>query len=62
MPWNDVIKDVLNLIIQKVLIGLKWQEFVEPVVDFDPPGMKLANLLVNRLGEGTCGSAYMFSV
>jgi hypothetical protein len=29
-----------------VLIGLKWQEFVEPVVDFDPPGMKLANLSI----------------
>jgi hypothetical protein len=38
--------DVLNLIIRKVLIGLKWREFVEPVVDFHPPGAKLADLSV----------------
>ncbi len=44
--WNDVIMDVLNLIIQKVLIGLKWWEFVEPVVDFDPPGVKPTDLFV----------------
>jgi hypothetical protein len=43
---NDTVKDVLNLIIQKVLIGLKWQEFIEPVVNFDPSGAKLADLFV----------------
>jgi hypothetical protein len=44
--WNNVVEDVFNLIIWKVLIGLKWQEFVEPVVDFDPLGKKLTDLSV----------------
>jgi hypothetical protein len=44
--WNDVVKDVLNLIIWKLLIGLKWWEFIEPVIDFDPPGAKLTDLFV----------------
>jgi hypothetical protein len=49
------------LIIWKVLIGLKQWEFIEPVVNFDPPGHETC-WLVCRLSEGTRGYAYMFSV
>jgi hypothetical protein len=41
---NNGIKDVLGLFIQKVLVGLKWQEFIKIIVDFVPPGMKLTDL------------------
>jgi hypothetical protein len=41
---NNGIKDVLGLFIQKALVGSKWQEFVEIVVDFIPPGAKLTDL------------------
>jgi hypothetical protein len=40
--WNDTVENSLNLIIRKVLIGLKWRKFIKPLVDFDPPGMKLS--------------------
>jgi hypothetical protein len=44
MLQNNGIKDVLSLFIQKVLVGSKWWEFLEIVVDFVPPGVKLTDL------------------
>jgi hypothetical protein len=43
---NDTVKNFLNLFIRKVLIWLQWQEFVEPIIDFDPPGTKFSDLSV----------------
>jgi hypothetical protein len=42
--WNNGVKDVLGLFIHKALIGLKWWEFVKPVINFVPPGGKLTDL------------------
>jgi hypothetical protein len=51
MLWNNGIKDVIGLFIQKVLLGLKWQELLEIVVDFIPPGMKLTDLSFTQMQE-----------
>jgi hypothetical protein len=36
----NAVKDVFGLFIHKALVGLKWWEFIEIVVDFVPPGAK----------------------
>jgi hypothetical protein len=49
--WNNRIKNILGLLIHKELIGLKWREFVKPVIDFVPPGTKLADLSFTLVQE-----------
>jgi hypothetical protein len=43
---NDTVKDFFNLIIWKMLIGLKGQKIIKPIVDFLPPGAKFTDLFV----------------
>jgi hypothetical protein len=40
---NDIVEDFFGLILREMLIGFKWRELIEIIVEFDPPGAKLAN-------------------
>jgi hypothetical protein len=41
--WNDIVEDFCCLILREMLIGFKWRELIEIIVEFDPPGAKLTN-------------------
>jgi hypothetical protein len=44
--WNDIVEDFFSLILCETLIGFKWRELIEIIVEFDPPGAKLTNRLI----------------
>jgi hypothetical protein len=44
--WNDIIEDFFGLVLHETLIGFKWRELIEIIVEFDPPGAKLTNRLI----------------
>jgi hypothetical protein len=41
--WNNIEEDVFGLVLCKMLIGFKWRELIEIIVEFDPLGAKLTD-------------------
>jgi hypothetical protein len=35
---NDIVEDFFGLVLREMLIGFKWRELVEIIVEFDLPG------------------------
>jgi hypothetical protein len=46
MFWNDIIEDFFGLILCEALIGFKWRELVEIILEFNPCGAELTNHLI----------------
>jgi hypothetical protein len=44
--WNDIIEDIFGLVLCEMLIGFKWREHIEIIVEFNPPGAKVTNRLI----------------
>jgi hypothetical protein len=40
---NDIVEDFFGLVLRETLIGFKWRELIEIIVEFNPPGAKLTN-------------------